>query len=35
MDRFEYTSPLLMQNENTLMGAKNVRIYDGDQKVRA
>lgn len=33
MNRFEYTSPLLLPNEYYLVRDRNVRLYDGDQKV--
>ncbi|KAF5273011.1 hypothetical protein FQA39_LY18768 [Lamprigera yunnana] len=32
MDRFEYTSPILLLNENNLIKERNVRLYDGEQK---
>lgn len=32
MDRFEYSSPVLVPNEQFLVRENNVRIYDGDQK---
>ncbi|KAK4887663.1 hypothetical protein RN001_003934 [Aquatica leii] len=32
MDRFEYTSPLLIPDESNLVRERNVRLYDGDQK---
>ncbi|EFA02261.1 vacuolar protein-sorting-associated protein 36 [Tribolium castaneum] len=32
MNRWRYTSPLLLDNESTLTCEKNVRLYDGDQK---
>lgn len=33
MNRWKYTDPLLGQGESTLTCEKNVRLYDGDQKV--
>lgn len=33
MNRFEYTEPSLWTNEAYLAKDKNVRLYDGDQKV--
>lgn len=32
MDRLKYSSPLLLENENTLICDWNVRLYDGEQK---
>ncbi|XP_063922885.1 vacuolar protein-sorting-associated protein 36 [Zophobas morio] len=32
MNRWKYTTPLLLDNESTLTSEKNVRLYDGDQK---
>ncbi|XP_019869500.2 vacuolar protein-sorting-associated protein 36 [Aethina tumida] len=32
MDRIKYSSPLLLENENTLICDWNVRLYDGEQK---
>lgn len=34
MNRFKYTAPLLIDGENTVAVENNVRLYDGDQKVR-
>lgn len=33
MNRVKYASPILMENEYTLLTERNVRLYDGDQKV--
>lgn len=33
MNRFKYTAPILIDNENTVAIENNVRLYDGDQKV--
>lgn len=33
MDRFEYASPVLLENESYLVRDQNVKIYDGEQKV--
>ncbi|XP_030757433.1 vacuolar protein-sorting-associated protein 36 [Sitophilus oryzae] len=32
MNRFKYASPLLIDNENTLLCENNVRLYDGEVK---
>ncbi|XP_057666501.1 vacuolar protein-sorting-associated protein 36 [Diorhabda carinulata] len=32
MNRFKYTSPLLLDGESTVAVENNVRLYDGDQK---
>lgn len=32
MNRVKYASPILIENEYTLVTEKNVRLYDGDQK---
>lgn len=34
MDRFEYIDARLFEGENYLKRDKNVKIYDGDDKVR-
>lgn len=34
MDRFEYIEARLFEGENYLKRDKNVKIYDGDDKVR-
>lgn len=33
MNRFEYSSPILIAGENTVAVENNVRLYDGYQKV--
>lgn len=33
MDRFEYASPILLENESYLVRDQNVKLYDGEQKV--
>lgn len=33
MNRFEYASPVLLPNEQFLVNDRNVKLYDGDQKV--
>lgn len=33
MNRFKYTTPILVDGERTVAVENNVRLYDGDQKV--
>lgn len=33
MNRVKYTTPVLLDNESTVVVENNIRLYDGDQKV--